>query len=155
MESSRMPFMAPLVCDPCLNILANEESWWHSSPGSFVSVMTLCVEEVSPPQCLALWKMAERGSNYSAGATTDGSGGRFKRGSGSSSPKKTTVEVHQGGGGEANPGERWFNLETSPAERRALFHLEREMDATLLFKYRGNRRASQLWVTRILLGRLF
>ena len=29
------------------------------------------------------------------------------------------------------------------------------MDATLLFEHGGNRQASQLWVTRILLGRLF
>ena len=118
-------------------------------------VMTLCVQEVLPPQLLALWKMVERGSNYSAGATVDGSGGRLKRGSGSSHPEKTIVEVRQGGGGEVNLGERWFNLETSPTERRALFHLERETDTTLMFKHGGNWRESQLWVTGILLGRLF
>ena len=59
------------------------------------------------------------------------------------------------GGDEVNPGERWFNLETSPAEWHALFHLEWEMDATLMFEHRGNQRASQLWVTKIILGRLF
>ena len=43
--------------------------------------------------------MAERGSNFSASSMADGSGGRLKRGSGSSSPKKTKTEVRQGGGG--------------------------------------------------------
>lgn len=63
--------------------------------------------------------------------------------------------VQGGGGDEVNPGERWLDLETSSVERRALFRLEREMDATLMFEHGGGLRASQLWVTRILLGRLF
>lgn len=29
------------------------------------------------------------------------------------------------------------------------------MEATMMFEHRGSRRASQLWVTRILFGRLF
>jgi hypothetical protein len=59
------------------------------------------------------------------------------------------------GGGKFNLGEHWFNLETSPVKRRVLFQLEREMDATLTFEHGGGLRASQLWVTRILLGGLF
>ena len=46
-------------------------------------------------------------------------------------------------------------METSLAERRALFRLEKELEATLLFEHGGDCRASPLWVTRILLGRLF
>lgn len=65
------------------------------------------------------------------------------------------TDDRQGGGGEVNPGERWFNLETYPAERRALFHLEKEMEATLMFEHGGSQRAIQLWVTKILLKRLF
>ena len=41
------------------------------------------------------------------------------------------------------------------AERRALFRLEKELEATLLFEHGGEYRANPHWVTRILLGRLF
>ena len=153
--SNGVPFMAPLECDPHLITPADGEFWRNSSPVSFVLVMTLCAQEFSPSQLLALRKMAEGGSNSSAGSTTDGSGGRLKRGSGSGGREKTSVDVREGGGGEVNQGECWFNLETSSVERRALFRLEREMDATLMFEYGGSQRESQLWVTKILLGRLF
>lgn len=53
------------------------------------------------------------------------------------------------------PGERWFTMENSPAERRALSRLEKELEATLLFEHGGEHRANPHWVTRILLGRLF
>ena len=36
-----------------------------------------------------------------------------------------------------------------------MFRLEREMDATLMFEYGRWQQASPLWVTQILLGRLF
>ena len=52
-------------------------------------------------------------------------------------------------------GERWFTMENSLAERRALFRLEKELEATLLFEHGGEHRASPHWVTRILLVRLF
>ena len=54
-----------------------------------------------------------------------------------------------------SPSERWFTMENSPAERRALSRLEKELEATLLFEHGGEYRASPHWVTRILLGRLF
>lgn len=54
-----------------------------------------------------------------------------------------------------SPGERWFTMETSPVERRALFQLEKELEVPLLFEHGGSCRASPLWVAQILLGRLF
>ena len=69
--------------------------------------------------------------------------------------EKAEAEGSQGGGQEMSPGERWFTMETSPAERRALFWLEKELEATLLFEHGGSCRANPLWVTRILLGRFF
>ena len=40
-------------------------------------------------------------------------------------------------------------------ERRALFRLEKELEATLIFEHEGQYRAIPHWVTQILLGRLF
>lgn len=40
-------------------------------------------------------------------------------------------------------------------ERRAMFQLERELEATLKFEHGGRQQASPLWVTRILLRWLF
>ena len=54
-----------------------------------------------------------------------------------------------------SPGEQWFTMENSSAECRALSRLEKELEATLLFEHAGEHRANPLWVTRILLGRLF
>lgn len=62
-------------------------------------------------------------------------------------------------GDEDNVGQQWFNRENSQAERQSLFRLERELDVTLRFEHGdgsgGGMKVSQLWVTRILLGRLF
>ena len=69
--------------------------------------------------------------------------------------EKAEAEGSQGGGREMSPGEHWFTMETSPAERRVLFRLEKELEATLLFEHGGSCRANPLSVTRILLGRLF
>jgi hypothetical protein len=56
-------------------------------------------------------------------------------------------------------GEQWFKRENSQEERRSLFRLEWELHAMLWFEHGdgsgGGPKASQLWVTRILLGRLF
>ena len=56
---------------------------------------------------------------------------------------------------EVSSGEHWFNQETSTTERRAMFWLERELEATLKFEHGGRQQVSPLWVTRILLGWLF
>jgi hypothetical protein len=69
--------------------------------------------------------------------------------------EKVAVEDSHGGGREVSPGECWFTMETSSEECQALFRLEKEMEMTPLFKHKGSYRASPLWVTRILLGRLF
>lgn len=69
--------------------------------------------------------------------------------------KKAEVDGSHGGGREMIPGERWFTMENYSAERRALFRIEKELEATLLFEHGGEYRASPHWVTPILLGRLF
>ena len=62
-------------------------------------------------------------------------------------------------GDKDNLGEQWFNRKNSQAERQVLFHLEQELDTTVQFEHGdelgGGLKASQLWVMRILLGRLF
>ena len=53
---------------------------------------------------------------------------------------KEAEEVYPTTSGEVNPRECWFNMETMPVERHALFRLEREMDATLMFQQdRGHK----------------
>lgn len=99
--------------------------------------------------------MAELGSKLSASSSAEGNCGRFRRGGSSGGPEKVTMDDRQGRGGEVNPGEHWFTMETPLVKCRALFCLEKEMEATLMFEHGGSHRASQLWVTRILLGRLF
>lgn len=149
------PFMAPLVCAPCLHTTKEEESEKHSATGNYVWVTVWSSEELLPPQWSVRGRMADHTSTLSDGATAAQNGGRLRRGSNSSGLDKDVEETCQGVGGEVNLGERWFNLETSSSERRALFRLEREMEATLMFEHGESRRASQLWVTRILLGWLF
>lgn len=72
---------------------------------------------------------------------------------------KEAKESNSLGGDGDNSGERWFNMENSQVERRSMFHLECELDASLQFEYGGGQgggpRPSQLWVTCIVLGRLF
>lgn len=68
---------------------------------------------------------------------------------------KETEDVQSSGIGGENPGERWFNLENTPAERQSLLRLEQELNASLWFEQGGGQRAIPLWVTPILLGRLF
>ena len=40
--SNGLPFISPLECDPHLTTPSEGEFWRHSSPESFVLVMTLC-----------------------------------------------------------------------------------------------------------------
>lgn len=54
-----------------------------------------------------------------------------------------------------DPGEIWFRQENSAKETRALMRLEREFNATLLFEHGGRQPTSSLWISRILLDRLF
>ena len=69
--------------------------------------------------------------------------------------KKVETEGSHGGGWEMSLGECWFTMETSSAERQPLLWLEKELEATLLFEHEGSCRSSPVWVTQILLGRLF
>ena len=68
---------------------------------------------------------------------------------------KEVAENQAMGSGDENPGERWYNLDNSSTERRSLFHLERELNASLRLEQGGGQSASLLWLMRILLGHLF
>lgn len=104
-------------CDPCHNKPIDGKSGRHSSFGSMEWVTSLWSEKLEPPQVLALRQMVEHGSKYNAGSNIEGNCGRFRRGSSSGSLEKASTDDRQDGGGEINPGECWFTLETSPAER--------------------------------------
>lgn len=78
--------------------------------------MSLWSEKHAPPQVLSLRQMVEPISKFSVGSSAEGNCGRFRRGSNSGSSEKVAVDDRQGGGGEVNLGECWFNLETSPVE---------------------------------------
>lgn len=56
-------------------------------------------------------------------------------------------------------GENWFKSENSLSERRTMMRLERELEAALWFEHEdddyGGLRSNPIWITRILLGRLF
>ena len=56
-------------------------------------------------------------------------------------------------------GEIWFNQENSAAERCSMLRLERELEATLTFEHSDGEdsglKIQPVWITRILLGRLF
>ena len=64
------------------------------------------------------------------------------------------AEARDNGQGDKDPGERWFRREKSRAEICTLFHLEEDLKSTMLFEHGGTQRASELWLTHILLGHL-
>lgn len=74
------------------------------------------------------------------------------RGAGISREEK--VEERVNGQGDEDPEERWFRQDNSRAEICTLTHLEGDLNLALLFEHGGGQRASQLWITRILMGRL-
>lgn len=149
------PFMAPSADKPSLDNHAVEMFGHHFLLSKLEWVELPWSEELAPLQESTLRHMAEMGSKFIASSSVEQISGRLRRGSNSGGLEKAVADERQGGGGEVNLGERWFTMETSPVERQAMFHLEKETEATLIFKHGGSRRASQLWVTRILLGRLF
>ena len=55
---------------------------------------------------------------------------------------------------EEDPGERWFRQENTEAEIRTLARLEDDLNSALLSEHGVDSRASQLWITRILPGKL-
>ena len=58
-------------------------------------------------------------------------------GRGACSSEKEVVENQAMGSGDENPREKWYNLENSSTKRRSMFHLERELDASLQFEEGG------------------
>jgi hypothetical protein len=68
--------------------------------------------------------------------------------------REEEVEVRLNGQGDEDPEERWFRQDNSRAETCTLTRLEGDLNLALLFEQGGGQRASQLWITRILMGRL-
>ena len=62
--------------------------------------------------------------------------------------------MRENGKDEEDLGERRFHQENSRAEIHTLSCLEDDLNSTLLFEHGGGQRASELWLTRILLGHL-
>ena len=71
------------------------------------------------------------------GSAERGHCSKCRSGHGPGGMGKEVEEVHSSACGEVNLGEHSFNPETTLVERQAMFHLEREMDATLMFKHGG------------------
>ena len=64
------------------------------------------------------------------------------------------AEARENGKGDEDLGEQWFRKENSYVEIQTLTNLEDDLNFALLFEHGGDQRASQLWITCILLGRL-
>ena len=60
--------------------------------------------------------------------------------------------MRENGQGEEDPGEWWLCQENSRVEICTLSRLEDDLNSALLFEHGGGQRASELWLTRILLG---
>ena len=72
--------------------------------------------------------------------------------SGAGISRAEEIEVRVNGKGDDDSRERWFCQDNSRAEIHTLTRLEDDLNSTLLFKHGGGRRASQLCITRILMG---
>jgi len=88
--------------------------------------------------------MAATGSKACASSSAEGNNGRVRRHSNMGKSEKAEADGSYRGGREMSPGERWFTMETSSAELRALFRIEKELEATLLFEHEGDYRANPL-----------
>ena len=73
---------------------------------------------------------------------------------GESGSKAVETESRENSQGDEDQGERWFQQENSRVEIRTLARMEDDLNSTLLFEHGGGQRASQIWIVRILLGRL-
>lgn len=160
MESNRDPFMAPSGLDLGANIgrdrvIGKDISFivfWQGWSECWLVHRTLVL--------VAMQRMVER-SPKSRGDSRDGCrcncsycGGRSFGGFGKEAEDFSTMQ-----GEEEDWGELSFKWENSQAKRRSLLYLERELDAVLHFEHGddtgGDLKANPIWVTHILLGRLF
>lgn len=155
MPTREIPLMAPLIHEFRCYILGSGPLREHSLPRTLESFASLWLEESTSEQLLALRPMAVMGPKAYARSSVEGNNRRFRRHPSMGNSKKVEAEGNHGGGREMSLGERRFTMETSLVERLALFRLEKELEATLLFEHGGDYRANPLWVTQILLGRLF
>lgn len=147
--------MAPSGDEFDCYILSSGYLWGHSLQGTWKNFALVWLEEFGPALLLALRLMAATGSKVCASSSAEGNSGRVRWRPSMGNQEKAEADSSHGGGREMSPGECWFTMENSSAERRALLRLEKELEATLLFEHRGEYGASPHWVIRILLGRLF
>ena len=142
MTTRGTPFMAPLGGElNCYNL----RSWHlgdHSLQGFWKNCASVWLEEFVPKQLLALRLMAAMGSRVCIRSITNGNSGQARWCPILRNLEKMKEDSSQGGGREMSPGERWFTMENSPAECRALSRLEKELEAPLLCEHGGEYRAS-------------
>lgn len=111
-------------------------------------------------ELVAKQRMAES-SSMLRGDSRDGCGCNCSRYVGRSfgGSRKEAEDFSTMSSEEEDQRKLWLKRENSQAEWSSLFRLEREMDAALRFEHGdgtvGESKASPIWVTRILLGRLF
>ena len=147
MESSGAPFMTPLVCGPCSKLRGDGGAWRSIPLVGFMAIVSLHREVYPPPQVQGKSVMAGSCPLFQEVSTESGNFSQCRHGCNPGGTGKEVEEVRPVGTRAVNPGEWWFNLQTTPAERRALFCLEREIDATLMFEHGGGQKTGQLWVT--------
>ena len=155
MAASREPFMAPSDSKPRLKLSKVDVFWGNIPPAVLRLNHSVSWSEHLPPQAAGRDIMEGRFPLCRDESVEHGRCSRCRGGHGLGSTRKEEEEVNSTTHDEVSPGERWFNQETSTAEQRALFQLEKELEPTFRFEHGGRKQASPLWVTRILLGQLF
>lgn len=153
-ESSGEPFMAPSRRVICMAIGCKFKGGRSITLDRPLQVSFRCKATNSLAKAKGKWKM-EGQSPLSREGSKEGCNCSHCGGCSVGGLGKEVEEIIFPKDGGENPGERWFNEENSQAKRRSLLHLERELDASLLFEHGGGPREIQLCVTRILLGWLF
>ena len=157
-ESNRDPFMAPLGHVPCRDLGAGGI---EERDIRFVGLLQgeCRGRVVNMKLAQVVGERMSRRSPLSMEDNKDSCNCSRCRGRSYGGSNKDAEESNMSLGNEDNLGEQWFNRENSQTEHWSLFCLERELDTTLRFEHGdesgGALKASQLWVTGILLGRLF
>jgi len=149
-KSSKGALMAPLRRDQM-----TFKDGWRRILGIVIVVIILCrAWELYREEDRAL-VMVERILPAMEGSRDGHNHGQNLGGRGVGGPIFDSVIVHLNGFEGEDLGEKWFFLENSPAEVRALTRLKGELGSTLLFEHGEGQSANPLWVACILLRRLF
>ena len=135
MASNREPFMAPSKCGPWWRLRSEGVVWGNIPLGAFVQNSIVCRVDHLSPQAAGRDIMTGQCPLCRDGSIERGFCRKCWSGRGPGSTRKDAEEVKSSARDEISPGERWFNQETSPDEQRAMFQLERELEATLKFEH--------------------